>query len=103
MGLDIAFHRILATKAGISTKDIPNGDPSDIEVAREQVAQGEASPGYLHWLQRTATCVQVPGMDWWVEDNGSPENFVIRANRWGYTYAPLTAWLKEHSIPWIEF
>ena len=78
---------------------------------RQDIARTEADeadgmpnqPGYLDWLYAKEPCVRVPGMEHWVEDNGGGDNIVVRANKWGHTYAPLTQWLKANNIEWDEF
>ena len=100
MGLDIAFDRKKAVAAGIVMKMIPNG-------CAESIARAEADecpdPDYIAWLKEEELCIQVPGMEGWVSDDGVGEDFVVRANTWGRVYGPLTAWLREHGIEWDEF
>ena len=79
MGMDIAFNREQAVAAGITTETINDSDQ-----------------------EKFTTLVQVPGMDWWVEDTGASEQIMVRANKWGRTYEPLTEWLKAHGIEWVE-
>lgn len=100
MGLDIAFDRKKAVAAGISMKMIPNGDA-------ESIARAEADecpdPDYIAWLKAEELCVQVPGMEGWVSDDGVGTEIVVRANKWGQVYGPLTAWLRANNIQWDEF
>ena len=100
MGLDIAFDRKKAIAAGISTKMIQNG-------CAESIACAQASEcpdlDYLAWLSEEQLCIQVPGMEGWVSDDGVGKDFVVRANTWGRVYGPLTTWLREHNIEWSEF
>ena len=89
-----------AIAAGISTKMIRNGSAESIARAE---ADEHADPDYIAWLKAEELCVQVPGMEGWVSDDGIGEDFVVRANTWGHVYGPLTTWLREHGIEWSEF
>jgi hypothetical protein len=106
MGLDVAFNRQAAINAGLQFKDLPNGDDADISfhqtmIDNEHVA---ADPEHLAWLKETTTCIQVPGQEFFVaDDGGAGEDVVVRANKWGRTYLPLTTWLKAKGIEWTEF
>lgn len=80
MGLDVAFNRKAALKAGLV-----------IEIVWSEYAEDEEE------------IVAVPGCEHFVSNDGAGDNIVVRANKWGNTYAPLTEWLTEHSIPWSEF
>lgn len=103
MGMDIAFNREQAVAAGIEQASLRNADDAEIARAEADEADGMPNqPGYIEWLKSSNDCVRVPGMDWWVEDDGASEQFVVRANKWGRTYEPLTDWLKAHGIEWIE-
>ena len=42
------------------------------------------------------------GMEHWVNDEGL-DTCIVRANRWGMTYKPLTEWLTYNAIEWSEF
>ena len=95
MGLDIAFDRILATDAGMEFDNIPNSDRTEFDA--------DEDPEYVAWCQASTPCVRVPGMDFWAADDGAGDHIVVRANKWGRTYAPLTAWLTANNIPWTEF
>lgn len=104
MGLDVAFNREQAVAAGIEQTRIRNGSDKDIALAEADEADGMPNqPGYLEWLYTEEPCVRVPGMVHWVEDTGGSNDIVVRANRWGDTYAPLTRWLKANGIEWTEF
>ena len=98
MGLDIAFSRELALKAGIEVQLFQNGTDAAVEEAREN-----GDYGYAAWLSNVREHVRVPGMDYWVDSEGSDTDFVVRANKWGSTYAPLTQWLAANNIDWTEF
>ena len=99
MGLDVAFNRAAATAAGMRFQEIPNG------TAEENAA---ASPetdgrGYCDWLKESDLCIQVDGMEYWTDGGRDPEEIVVRANKWGNTYHPLTKFLEANGIPWTEF
>ena len=41
-------------------------------------------------------------MEHWVNDEGL-DTYIVRANKWGRTYKPLTEWLTYNAIEWSEF
>jgi hypothetical protein len=45
---------------------------------------------------------RVPGMIYWIDDCGDEGVVRVRANKWGQTYGVLTAWLRNHRIPFDE-
>ena len=98
MGLDISFDRKKALAAGIEVQITTRGTEDEILAA----AENEDPEGYSY-LTELVTFVRVQGMNAWVEDDGYEDCFVVRANKWGRTYAPLTNWLKAHDIPWDEY
>lgn len=105
MGLDIAFSRSKAVAAGIKLTKSCNGTAAQI---REAIAMAGESDGYMDhsyvdYLSRENTLIEVPYSDHYVQDDGTKAEIVVRANRWGSTYAPLTQWLKENDITWTEF
>jgi len=57
---------------------------------------------YVQWCAQSSECIKVPGTDHYVSNDGV-RNIVVRANKWGRTYYPLTAWLTANNIPWEEF
>lgn len=75
MGLDIAFNRKAALNAGL----------------------------VVFLLRCGREYIQVPNAHYSVENNGVDIDIVVRANKWGSTYAPLTEWLKANNITWSEF
>jgi hypothetical protein len=79
MGLDVAFYRKQAISEGMKSKVERNGTDEDID-----------------------RFIRVPGMNHWVEDVGV-DQVIVRANKWGHTYEPLTNWLKVNNIGWSEF
>ena len=94
MGLDLAFDRRKAKQAGLKFEIIPNDGSFD----------EDDDPAYIEWCKSSTECIQIPGCDWYVSNDASGDKSVIvRANKWGSTYAPLTNWLKEHNITWKEF
>ena len=99
MGLDILFNRSEAVAAGMEFKTIPNGDDHDYQIAQEC----DADPWHLQWLQESSECVIIPLTDALVTNDGIGDTIVVRANKWGRNYLPLTRWLKHHNIEWAEF
>lgn len=94
MGLDIGFKRKAAEKAGLVFKIIPN----------DGCYNEDDDPDYISWCKASHECIAVPGTDHYVSnDTGSDEYVVVRANKWGSTYYPLTAWLIKNNIDWDEF
>lgn len=93
MGLDIAFDRGAAIKAGIKIKMIPvNGSYNK-----------DDDPSYIEWCKSEEECIQVPGMDHWVANDSNGDDIIVRANPWGLTYHPLIKWLEVNNIKWSEF
>ena len=99
MGLDISFNRSEAIAAGMEVRTVRNGDDRDIQIAQEY----ESDPGYVAWLQESSECVIIPFTDALVTNDGIGDTIVVRANKWGRNYLPLTRWLKHHNIEWAEF
>ena len=105
MGLDIAFNRAAAVEAGIQFEMIPNGDAIRIKEVEQELLDNPDSYNtieYLKWLKRVDRCILVPGTDHYVEEGGV-DDIIVRANRWGNTYWPLTEWLAANNIKWTEF
>lgn len=98
MGLDIAFNKAAAIAAGLKLSKSINGTEQSIAIAK---SCGD-DPEYLAWLQKEIELVHVPGTEF-VTDNGGVDDIVIRANKWGQIYAPMTTWLKANNIEWSEF
>lgn len=117
MGLDISFNKQAALDAGLVIISQQRGTPEEIHAAELEVLQGTGDLGYLAWLRSSADFFEVPYGDHFVEAatskylkgglEGIPENWtvslVVRANKWGNTYDPLTAWLRTNNIEWSEF
>lgn len=97
MGLDIAFNREAALAAGIKTSMVRNG--TDEQIARA-IAEGW-DEDHIKWLHEESEVIHVPDTDIQVAVDGV-DVFIVRANKWGMVYAPLTRWLKSHGIDWSE-
>ena len=103
MGLDISFNREEAIEAGMETSAMRNGSDASIQLAEEDEANGTPNQdGYLEWLYEVQQVIRVPGMEHWVNDEGL-DTCIVRANKWGRTYKPLTEWLTYNAIEWSEF
>ena len=100
MGLDIAFNRAQALKAGlVLTEPKPRGTEEEI-----QDAEMRDDASYIQYLRTEEVLVQVPGTTGhYVSDDGPETTIIVRANKWGSTYEPLTKWLIEKNIKWSEF
>jgi hypothetical protein len=106
MGMDIAFDRQRAIDNGIEIKEEQRGSSEEILMA----AQDGASTDYLEWLEGMSTLIRVPemrvpetGNEFWVEADKGGNDLIVRANRWGMTYGPLTSWLDSKGIGWETF
>ena len=99
MGLDISFDRNKALAAGLQTKIVRNGSDEDLHIA---TAYGE-DEHYIQWLQESSECVIIPFTEALVTNDGAGDRIIVRANKWGDNYLPLTLWLKHHNIEWDEF
>jgi hypothetical protein len=92
MGLDLIFNRKAALDAGILIQDIPNDGAYDQDDDLD----------YIEWCRDSSECIQVPGTDHWISNDTSGPNIMVRANKWGDNYTPLTKWLKQNDIKWEE-
>lgn len=99
MGLDIAFNKQAALAAGLVLHKDVNGEPESIESA---LADPDADPDYVAWLQEEIDVLSVPDTNLLVRAYVDDDDISIRANKWGYVYAPMTQWLKAHNIEWAE-
>lgn len=99
MGLDVSFDRNKALAAGLQTKIVHNGSDSDLQMA---VKIGE-DEDYIQWLQESSECVIIPFTEAFVTNDGVGDRIIVRVNKWGRNYLPLTLWLKHHNIEWDEF
>lgn len=97
MGLDVAFNREKALAAGLKVRMVV-GTEDDIAKAK---ANG-ADQDYLDYLSKPEECIEVPGTDFLASNDGI-DSIVVRANKWGRIYEPLTTWLKANNIEWSEF
>ena len=100
MGLDIAFNRAAALDAGLVIEVLKNATEQEIAEAESDYPPGDL---YLEYLRDTTRCIRVPGENFYTEDGGGTDDIVVRANKWGRIYAPLTHWLKANNITWSEF
>lgn len=100
MGLDIAFNRDLAIKAGIIITQERNGTDREIAAAK---ADPHEDTDYIAYLERESDVVHVPGTIFYVRACGKPDMVIVRANQWGVIYGPMTTWLKTNNITWTEF
>lgn len=98
MGLDIAFNRAAAIAAGMELVKALNG--TDEEITRAKEIGGDDD--YVKYLERKDEFIKVPGTEMLVH-NGGVDAIVVRANKWGRVYGPLTTWLKANNIEWSEF
>lgn len=99
MGLDVAFDRAQAIEAGLEVFVDTHGTHEDIAHA-EQDPHGD--PDYLAWLKEESEYIRVPGIEL-VTHTDSGDRIIVRANKWGQVYGPLTTWLTTHNINWEEF
>lgn len=99
MGLDISFDRNKAFAAGMRFKIVPNGTEDDLRRAHLY----DESADYIQWLQESSECVIIPFTEAFVTNDGVGDRIIVRANKWGRNYLPLTLWLKHHNIEWDEF
>lgn len=101
MGLDVSFDRAAALAAGLQIVTETNGTLDDIARAKSQ-RHPEHDPDYYAWLTREEDFVIVPFTGQLVHDTGFGDIIMVRANKWGQVYYPLTRWLSEHNITWDE-
>ena len=112
MGLDIYFNKNNAIEAGLVLHHSRNG--SDESIFRQAIAmmfacsvpKCEQELDYLNWLFEKRSAFNVPNANHAVCADvigvADEEYLSVRANKWGQTYAPLTAWLRENNINWYE-
>jgi hypothetical protein len=99
MGLGIGFSREAAVKAGLVIFEDREGTDESIAQA---MAEEHANADYIRYLSEVREYIQVPNAFHSVSNDGVG-SIVVRANKWGNTYYPLTRWLTEHGIEWTEF
>jgi hypothetical protein len=90
MGLDVSFNTKKALEAGLVIKRV------------YECRAGWRKNGYIG-PDVILDVLEVPGTDICVEADVMVENIVVRANKWGRVYEPLTYWLKTKDIAWAEF
>ena len=99
MGLDIAFNRKAAIKAGMVVERQSCGTEIEIADAKRNFPEDTE---YIEYLKQTCEVIRVPGSTL-MENGGVDPDIVVRANKWGRNYEPLTQWLKANNIKWSEF
>ena len=107
MGLDISFSKDKALEAGLILQIERRGSLESI-AEYHNLPLEEQDPEHLKWLLSPETVATVNngisgGMKTFYVDDYMNDNLVIRANKWGNNYAPLTLWLTTHNITWDEF
>ena len=103
MGLDIAFDRNEAIAAGMDVKHERNGSDGAIQEELTLLNEGNGDARHLAWLQEHTTIVKLPNIDWWLVDGGNKTETVVRANRWGDSFAPVMAFLTMNKIHHVKF
>lgn len=98
MGTDLYFNKQQAIDAGLKFSVAgPRGTAQQIQDAE---CTGDAS--YVEFLCQCPEVLKVPNAEHYVEVDSLDKLAVVRANPWGPTYAPLTQFLNEHHITWME-
>lgn len=100
MGLDISFDKHKAQQAGLEIDYEPNGSAAEIAAAKPGKDAGWFEISHYEWLQEAVQVAHFAGLVVPVDEVGT--SLVIRANKWGSVYAPLTQWLRSKGIPWSE-
>lgn len=100
MGLDISFNREQAIAAGLQLNMLARS--TEEEIAEALQGPYAEDKDYIQYLQRVEEVVHIPGTEY-VAENGGVDTIVIRANKWGSIYGPITSWLRSHNIEWSEF
>lgn len=104
MGLDVSFNKELAINAGLITTIMTNGTAEEIEQAK--LDPDCVDHYYIAWLEQEHLHIQVPGCEPVIYVDATDDcdgNLIVRANKWGRVYGPLTEWLLENKIEWMEF
>ena len=98
MGMDLYFNKKQAIAAGLEIRQgLSRGTAQEIVVAEML-----GDPDYLEYLREQPDVIKVPDTSFYVEVTLLEDNMAVRANPWGPVYAPLTQFLKEHDISWVE-
>ena len=93
MGLDVSFDGKKAVDNGMLVELYRPGYLDEINA--DYPASARNFMYLLHVPDSGGICTDVE-----ITDDGS---FIVRANKWGHVYEPLTTWLKQHEIEWGEF
>ena len=101
MGLDVSFNRQQAIDAGLELFVDYNGTEEEIAAVKADV-QDSMDEAYLEYLQREQEFIRIPSTGL-IAANDGVQTIVVRANKWGLLYEPLTKWLKANNIDWSEF
>jgi hypothetical protein len=105
MGLDIKFNLELAKQAGLTVSTEVIGTDEEI-LAADTMFTGEptnANKEHLEWLKSIEIYGRLPNYPSAFDVDDSVEGYaIVRANKWGNLYAPLTEFLKNNNITWEE-
>ena len=99
MGLDLSFNKQQALAAGLIITLETNGNQDMIEAA----IINNDDPDYIQWLKSDVYVMHVPTTDIKVDISIGYGLIIVRANKWGRVYEPLTDWLKAKNINWEEY
>ena len=72
-------------------------------IERSLEARQRGDTEHADWLDEVALVMDVPGTDHCVDVQVNDGTLIVRANKWGNTYWPLTEWLHSKGIEWGEF
>jgi len=106
MGLDITFSRQEAIDCGFTFEMARNGSDEQI---KEYLAEAEREEyydeGYYDWLHTEIELINIPHTSISLINDGTTtsQNCIVRANKWGPAYLPLTTWLKINRVEWQEW
>ena len=111
MGLDITFSRQEAIDCGFTFEMARNGSDEQIkEYEVERAVDGALAgeyfdEGYYDWLNTEIELINIPHTSISLVNDGTTtsENCIVRANKWGPAYLPLTTWLKINRVEWQEW
>jgi len=99
MGLDVVFNKQQAIDAGMRVWMEQNGHDWEVE----QATKDGMSLDYIAWLKEQSQVCRIPGEYFMSNcDDIGEDRVMVRANKWGQTYAPLTTFLSENNISWEE-
>jgi hypothetical protein len=105
VGLDIKFNLSAAVIAGMAIRTETIGDKEAIAMAEKEYAENAypTAKEFLDWVSSTILVATIPEyIESFVVD-AFENDAVIRANKWGSLYKPLTSFLEVNNIPWEEF